>query len=77
MADYLAESQDYYVKYALSTLCAIDLFYLYDEDRNHTINTIKKIRNTRGIDDIIPLLKENNVSFMDDDYKNLKKFLEK
>ena len=76
IVDYLTESQDYYIKYALSTLCAVDLFYLYDEDRNHTIDSIKKIRNTRGIDDIIPLLKENNVTFMNDDYKNLKKFIQ-
>lgn len=74
---YLVMPEEVTIKYALSYLCAIDLYEMYKEDREKAFYHLKNICFNKRCDDIITLLRNNNITFMDDGYKNLDKYLKK
>ena len=72
---FLKDPDDYLMRYAIGFLVGLDIFYNYQEDKDEAINSLISIRNSKDSNDIIKLLRDNGVTFMDDGYKNLKKYL--
>ena len=72
---YLNTPQATHITYALSYLVAIDLLYIYIRDREEAFYLLKNFRYIKNEDDIISLLKRNNITFFEDDYKNLKDYI--
>ena len=77
LARYVSIPQDINIKYSISQLAAIDLFYIYKEDKELAFYLLKNIRYFKHEDDIMSLLRRNHITFMDDEYTNLKKYLKK
>lgn len=63
--------------YSLSTLVAIDLYYIYLEDRDKCFYYLRNIKYMVEENNILNLLRNNEITFMDDGYKNLEKYLKK
>ena len=75
--EYLETPQEIVMKYALSYLTAIDLYYIYLKDRDFAFYLLKNIRFVKEENDIINLLRRNHITFMDDGYENYKKYTKK
>ena len=75
LESYLDQPQDVIMKYSLSYLAAIDLYYIYKKDPEEAFYLLQNIRYFKRENDIINLLRRNNITFMDDDYNNLKKYV--
>lgn len=75
--EYLEVPQDVNIKYAISFLAALDLYYIYKKDPDFAFYLLKNIRYHVTEDNIMSLLRRNHITFMDDDYTNLKKYLKK
>ena len=76
--DYLLffkDTGDYLIRYGIGYLAGLDIFYNYQEDRNKALDSLINIRNCRETDDVLKLFRDNGITFMDDGYKNLKKYL--
>ena len=76
--DYLLffrDTGDYLIRYGIGYLAGLDIFYNYQEDRNKALEALINIRNCRETEDVIKLFRDNGITFMDDGYKNLKKYL--
>ena len=76
--DYLLffkDTGDYLIRYGIGYLAGLDIFYNYQEDRTKALEALINIRNCRETDDILKLFRDNGITFMDDGYKNLKKYL--
>ena len=65
------------MKYALGFLVAIDLFYIYQRDPEFSFYLLENIRYIKEENDILGILRRNHITFMDDDYENLKKYVKK
>lgn len=75
--EYLETPQEIVMKYALSYLTAIDLYYIYLKDKDFAFYLLKNIKFVKEDDDIINLLRRNHITFMDDEYENYKKYVKK
>lgn len=75
LTSYLELPQDIVMTYALSNLIAIDLYYKYLEDREKAFYLLRCIKDCPPTNKVFKLLKENEITFMSDDYTNLKKYL--
>lgn len=75
--EYIDSSHESLIKYALSFLIAIDLYYIYLEDKELAFYLLKNIRYIKNEDDIFKVLRNNHITFMDDGYENLKKYTKK
>ena len=75
--EYLETPQEIIMKYALSYLTALDLYYIYLNDRDFAFYLLKNIKFVKEEDDIINLLRRNHITFMDDGYENYKKYVKK
>lgn len=74
---YMTIPMDINMKYAMSFLVAIDLFYIYQKDPEFSFYLLKNIHFMKEENDIIGLLRRNHITFMDDGYENLKKYVKK
>ena len=72
---HLNTPQDTNITYALSYLVALDLLYIYMRDREQAFYLLKNFRYIKDEDDIISLLRRNDITFFEDDYKNLKDYI--
>ena len=70
---YLNTPQETNIAYSFSYLIALDLFYIYKEDKELAFYLIKKIKNIRSKKTLFKELSKNKITFFEDDYKNLKK----
>lgn len=75
--DHLNIPLNIYLKYALSYLVAIDLYYIYLRDPEFAFYLLKNIRFIIQENNIISLLRRNHITFMDDGYENSKKYIKK
>ena len=72
---YLDTPQEDLMTYSLSYLVALDLYQIYKRDREFAFYLIKCIRYLKEEDDIWSLLIRNDITFFQDDYKNLKDYI--
>lgn len=75
--EYMTIPMDINMKYGLGFLVAIDLFYIYQKDPEFSFYLLKNIHFIKKENDIISLLRRNHITFMDDGYENLKKYVKK
>lgn len=75
--DYLTTPLDVNIKYALSYLVAIDLYYIYLKDPEFAFYLLKNIRFIKQENDLFSLFRRNHITFMDDNYLNFKKYVKK
>lgn len=75
--EYISNSHESLIKYTLSFLIAIDLYYIYLEDKELAFYLLKNIRYIKSENDIFKVLRNNHITFMDDGYKNLKEYTKK
>lgn len=75
--DYMITPLDIDMKYSLGFLTAIDLYYIYQKDPDLAFYLLKNIRYITHEDDVLGLLRRNHITFMDDNYENLKKYVKK
>lgn len=71
------ENSDDIIGYNLSDLIAIDLFYIYKKDPEFALYLLSNIRSYRTDDNILSILRRNNLTFMDDNLSNFKKYIKK
>lgn len=72
-----SENSDDIIGYNLSNLIAIDLFYIYKKDPEFALYLLSNIRSYRTDDNILSILRRNNLTFMDDNLSNFKKYIKK
>ncbi len=60
-------------QYPLAFLIAVDLFYIYLEDSNYALGLLECIK--KDSSDILDVLKNNHITFFNDEYSNLKKYI--
>jgi len=65
------------LSYALSYLASIDLMEIYNRDPEFAFYLLENIRFMRSDDDVLSVLRRNHITFMDDDFENLKKHVKK
>lgn len=75
--DFMITPLDIDMKYSLAFLTAIDLYYIYQKDPDLAFYLLKNIRYITHENDVLGLLRRNHITFMDDDYKNLKQYIKK
>lgn len=75
--NYMTMPMDINMKYALGYLVAIDLFYIYQKDPEFSFYLLKNIPYMKEENNIIGILRRNHITFMDDGYENLKKYVKK
>ena len=74
---YLDTPQDFTMTYTLSYLTAIDLYYKYLNDRDEAFYFLECIRNYKKTNQVFNLLNNNGITFMNDNYENLKRYIKK
>lgn len=72
---YLTMPEEDVIKYALSYLAALDLYYIYKKDPEEAFYSLSCITYIKQTNDIFTLLKNNGITFMNDNYANLKKYI--
>lgn len=77
IADYLSTPLEILIKYALGYLVAIDLYTIYQKDPELSFYLLKNLKYIKKENDIVNLLRNNHITFMDDGYENLKKYTKK
>lgn len=77
LAPYLDTPQYLTMTYSLSYLVAIDLYYKYLEDREEAFYNLECIKYNKETNQVISILENNGITFMKDNYTNLKKYLKK
>ena len=65
------------LNYSYSMLAAIDLYYIYLEDPEKCFCLLKNIMNNIKCKNTMDMLRNNGITFMDDGYQNLIKYLKK
>jgi len=75
IVNYLVEDADTNITYNLSFLGALDLLEIYKNDKEKAFDILRNIRSQKRNCNIIKLLRNNNLTFMDDDYSNFKKYV--
>ena len=73
---YLDTPQEELMTYSLSYLVALDLYQIYKRDREYAFYLIKCIRFLKEEDNIKSLLIRNEITFFQDNYKNLKEYIQ-
>ena len=63
------------LKYSLGYLVAIDLYYIYKRDPELAFYLLKNLKFIKQENDIASMLRRNHITFMDDGYENLKKYI--
>lgn len=61
--------------YAFSNLIAFDLYEIYKNDPDFCFYLLKNIRFNSYEDDVFRVLRNNHITFMDDNYTNVKKYI--
>ena len=74
---YLDTPQNSTTTYTLSYLTALDLYYKYLNDREEAFYNLECIRSYKDTNQVFNLLNNNGITFMNDDYKNLKKYIKR
>jgi len=74
---YLIKPSERATKFSLSYLVAFDLYYIYKKDPEKCFELLKSIKSVVKTDDILQLLRNNEITFMDDGYKNLINYMKK
>lgn len=77
VVDYFETPLEILIKYALGYLVAIDLYTIYQEDEELAFYLLKNLKYVKKENNIINLFRNNNITFMDDSYENLKKYVKK
>ena len=77
LVSFLETPQDITITYALSYLTALDLYYIYLKDREEAFYYLECIKNYPETNQVLQLLYNNGITFMEDDYSNLKKYIKK
>lgn len=72
---YLGSNEEDELKYGLSYLVAFDLYDMCLRDPEHAFYILKNIKRDKNVNDLIPYLRNNNITFMNDDYTSLKKYI--
>ena len=73
---YLTIPSERRTKFSLSYLVALDLYYIYKDDPEKCFALLKEIKDIYT-DDYLNDLSKYQITFMEDDYKSLEKFLNK
>lgn len=73
----VSDSLNVEIEYSFSDLIALDLYYIYLEDKEKCFYFLKRIKAIKNKNNIIPILKRNGISFLKDDYLNLQKYLKR
>lgn len=71
------EDLDDNLSYSLSYLASLDLMKIYETDPEFAFYLLENIRFMRSDSDVLNLLRRNHITFMDDGYENLKKYVKK
>lgn len=61
--------------YTFSYLAALDLYYIYHNDRDKAFYLLQNIKDNEREKNTFEVLRNNEVTFMDDGYNNLKKYI--
>lgn len=77
IVDYLSTPLEILIKYAFGYLIAIDLYTMYQNDPEFSFYLLKNLKFIKRENDIIHLLRNNHITFMDNGYENLKKYTKK
>ena len=72
---YFQEEEKELMVYSLGYLVALDLLNIYKKDREFAFYLLKNIKYNISEDNILSLLNRNHITFMEDDYANLKKYI--
>ena len=71
---YLSSSEEVALTYSLSHLVALDLYYQILKDKEKGFYNLRRLKDNYQVNDIINYLRFRDITFMDDDYANLKKY---
>ncbi len=71
----LSSDSEIDLRYGLSTLVALDLYYIAKQDIEKALFLLKKLKSKGEMDNIMPHLERNKITFFEDDYKNLRKYI--
>ena len=77
LADELINPLSVDVEYGFSSLIALDLYYIYLKDKEKCFYFLKRIKEIKNKNNILPALKRNGITFLKDDYQNLQKYLKR
>ena len=72
--EYLSDNPSIDLKYGISTLVALDLFYIAKTDIDKALFLLRRLKNEYEMDNILPHLQRNKITFFEDNYKNLKRY---
>lgn len=76
--DYIGtETADEAIKNNLSSLAALDLFEIYKNDPELCFYLLQNIRFIKQNNDVLSVFRRNHITFMDDNFENLKKYIKK
>ena len=73
--EYLEIPQEIRMNYSLSHLAAFDLFSIYNKDPDKCFYLLKNIKYNIQENNIMKLLRNNEITFMDDECENIKKYM--
>lgn len=61
--------------YSLSYLASLDLMEIYKKDPEFAFYLLERIRFVRKKSDVLKVFRKNHITFMDDGFENLKKYV--
>ncbi len=68
---------DEHLTYNLGFVGALDLLNIYHNDREKAFYYLNNLRNSDHKDNVIKVCRENGMTFMDDGFENLKKYIKR
>ena len=71
----LSSDEEKFLKYGMSYLVAFDLYDMCLKDPEYAFYNLTNIKKNKDVDNLIPYLRNNNITFMDNDYNSLKKYI--
>jgi len=71
----LSSDEEKFLKYGISYLVAFDLYDMCLKDPEYAFYNLTNIKKNKDVDNLIPYLRNNNITFMDNDYNSLKKYI--
>ena len=75
--NYMSDSCGEIINYALSYSASLDLFEIYKKDPEFAFYLLGNIRYSLKEDNILKIFRRNHITFMDDDFTNLKAYVKK
>ncbi len=75
--NYMSSNCGKIINYALSYLASLDLFEIYKKDPEFAFYLLGNIRYSLKEDNILKILRRNHITFMDDNFTNLKAYVKK